>query len=454
MNAIDKKWWVLIGTSMAMMMVTVDFTIVNTSLANIQRDFQASVIQLQWVMAGFGILFSTMVITMGRLCDIKGRRKFLYSGIIGFALASLGAGLSTSIQFLIAMRILQGLCGAAIFPSGMAITSAAFPQEQQGKALGIYGSVIGIGLAVGPVLGSLIITFLSWRWIFFINLPVVALTLIICFPTVSESKHPHAMKVDWFGVIGITLFLSALVFAITEGPYYGWLSPIILGGFLISLLALISFIITERRTNNPVLPAQLFINRGCLLGSAVYFATISMNWAVLFIIPLYLHNQLDLTTGKVGLLLFPMTIMTVIVPFISGHWLDKHNPMSIIHLPFVLSIVSVFLFTFFNPHGPIWLIVVAFILYGSAWGIANGITIPIALSQLPNAHDHGLVSGGVVTLMNVFGVMIFPMVVLMLHYGQKVSFIHGFRMACFALLIVPVFFWIMTIIVLISKKRS
>ena len=174
----------------------------------------------------------------------------------------------------------------------------------------------------------------------------------------------------------------------------------------------------------------------------------------MFIMPLYLHHQLKLTTGMVGLLLFPMTIMTVIVPFISGYWLDKKSPFTIIHLPFLLSVVSLFLFTLFTPQGPIALIIISFILYGIMWGIGNGIAIPIALSQLPNVHDHGLVSGGVVTLMNLLGVIIFTIVMLLFRYGQKISFLHGFHIACYALLVVPIFFWLLAIIIMHGKNSA
>ena len=240
------KWWVLIGTGIAAIIVGIDFTVVNTSLANIQHDLNMGISQLQWIMAGFGITFCALLVAMGRLGDITGRRKILYFGIIGFGLALLGAGFSTTPHFLIAMRVLQGVCGAAIFPCGMAITANAFPQEEQGRALGIYGSIVGIGLAFGPVLGSIIVTLLNWRWIFFINIPVVIVSLLICFVNVQESKMSDHASVDWSGAGLVIIFLGALSFAINEGSNFGWFSPVIIIAMLIAIVGFIGLIFVEK----------------------------------------------------------------------------------------------------------------------------------------------------------------------------------------------------------------
>jgi len=453
LNNMDKKWRVLLGTGIAMMIVAIDFTIVNTCLANIQRDLHASINQLQWVMAGFGIFFSTLLVTAGRLSDIKGRRKFMYVGVVGFGLASLSAGLSTTPEFLIAMRIIQGICGAAIYPTGMALTSAAFPEHEQGKALGIYSSIVGVGLAVGPVLGSAIVTFLSWRWIFFINLPVVILSLIICFPVIKESKHPEASSVDWPGAITLIMFLATMVFGITEAPFYGWTSTLIVGSFVISLISLGAFISIERGSKTPLLPIKLFMNATFFLGVLVFFVTVSLAWSILFLMPLYLHSELGFSTGKVGLLLLPMTLMTVIAPVIISQIYESASLSITLNIPFILSVVGLLLFTFLEAHGPIALIIISFLIFGCAWGAGN-IALPLSLSHLPSSQDHGLVSGGLVTLMNVYGIFIFTVDIVIFRYAKQTSFIHGLHSACYTLLGIVILFWIIALIVNNRMKKS
>ncbi len=443
----QKAWWALTGTGIAAITVAIDFTIVNTSLANIERELHTSITQLQWVMAGFGLFFSTLLVTMGRLGDLRGHRKLLYSGVIGFGIASLGAGLSQSPQFLIAMRMLQGFFGSAIFPTGMAIVATAFPQNQQGRALSIYGSLIGVGLAFGPVIGSLIMTLLSWRWIFFINIPIIFLSLAICIPVIDESIQRNAQPIDWPGVITIIIALGTLVFAINQASSYGWLSTPIIICFAISLIALITFIKIERHTKAPLIPIQFFLNRGFLTGLIVYSVGVSIPWSIIFIMPLYLHTSLGLSTGAVGLLLFVMTIMTVIAPIISGHYYDRKGATALIHTIFIFSLASLFMFTQLRAHGPLWLIIISFILFGSAWGIGNGIAVPLSMSKLTSTENSGLVSGALITLMNLFAVIILTADTTLFDYGKKISFLHGVHIACALLMIISFALWIIATIV-------
>jgi len=400
-----KKWWVLVGTGIAVIIITIDFTIVNTALANIQQNLHMNVTQLQWIEAGFGLLFSTLLVTMGRFADIVGRRKMIYAGMIGFGLASLGAGFSNSGYFLIAMRILQGLFGAIILPCGMAIVADAFPLQQRGRALGVFGSLIGTGFAIGPMLGSLIITLFSWRWIFFINLPVIALSFLICIPSVRESRLSVRPSVDWLGAITLVIFLVGLIFTISEGATFGWTSTIIIVTLIAAIFGLIGFLLAEKNAKDPLMPFALFANRGFVLAVLIYVAAISFTWPVIFFMPLYLHNVIGFHTGKVGLILACMTIMTMISPIIAGHWYDKKSKSFTIHLTFALSAISLFLFTLLNTTGPLWLIIVSFVIFGFAWGMGNGIAIPLSLSELPNTENAGLVGGAASTILNIVGVL-------------------------------------------------
>lgn len=453
---IARKNWVLFGTALAAMLVAIDITIVNTTLPEIKHDLHASLSELQWIIAGFGLVFSSLLVVMGRIADLIGRRKILYLGIIGFVLSSLGAGLSTSGIFLITMRILQGFFGAALFPAGMAITASAFPKPEQGRILSIYGSVLGIGLAFGPLIGSAVIDFLSWRWIFFINIPVALISLIVCFLSIRETEPITNTKVDWLGAVLITIFLASLIFAITEGGYYGWTSPLIISIAIISILSLIGFLIKEKKSKMPLIPIGLFLNSGFLLGLIVYMVAVALAWSILFLAPLYLHTILGFPTKIVGLILFPMTIMTVFAPMVAGYFYDKKSKLLVIQIVFFLSAFSLFLFTLFSFNTSLALVLAAFILFGTAWGMGNGIATPLSLSKLPSSENAGLVVGALTTTMNTFAVFILTIdTTLFKHFAQPGSltgFMRGFNAACYLLLFISIFFWICSVVILRKVK--
>jgi len=169
--------------------------------------------------------------------------------------------------------------------------------------------------------------------------------------------------------------------------------------------------------------------------------------------PLYVHSELGFSTGMVGLLLLPMTLMTVIAPLIISQIYDRMDRGFTLNIPFILSITGLFLFTFLEAHGPIALIIISFVIFGCAWGAGNGIALPLALSHLPSSKDHGLVSGGLVTLMNVYGVFIFTVDIVIFRYAKQTSFIHGLHSACYTLLSIVIFFWIIAVIVNNRMKK-
>ena len=416
-----RMWLTLLGTGIAGVLVCLDFTIVNVGLATIQSELKASISQLQWIMVGFGITFCTFLTTMGRFADLVGRRLLLYVGMAGFVASSVGAGLSGSIEFLILFRVLQGVFGAIIFPCGMAVVAHAFPKEMQGKALGIYGSLLGIGLAAGPIVGGMILSIAPWPWIFFINVPLIILSYAICFFSVSESKLTTKVSIDWWGTLLLTISLGSLVFVVNEGTAFGWDSNLILSLFGISILAMIALVFVEKRAESPVMPFALFANHGFLMGSLCYIMSISFSWPVLFLAPLYLQNVIDLNTAATGWVLFSMTFMTIIIPGFAGHILDKKGPKLIIWTMFIVLSLSYILQAQFTTDGPMVLIIIAFVLFGIGWGIGNGIGTPLALSQLENTEEAGGVTGAAITLLNIVGVVALTIVGIIFRYTEKIN---------------------------------
>jgi len=443
-NPLQKKWWALIGVSLSGILVGIDFTIVNTVLPDIERQFAMSMSTLQWVMTGFGITFSALLVSAGRLGDLLGRRLLLYIGVIGFGLASLGAGLSTATWQLILARLLQGVFASTIFPCGMAIIAHEFKTDNQTRALGIYGSFLGIGMAIGPVFGGLITSLANWRWIFLVNLPIICISLIIFFFSVKDSRLERKVSIDWWGMLLISFGLGTLVFAVTESQIYGWGAPLIIVSFILALALFISFVLVERKVADPLLPIGLFSNRPFFIGAMLYVVGISFIWSVLFFVPLYLQSVLHFSIATTGWLLLPMTLMTVIAPPVATYMLSTNGPFFATLFAFGMSILGLILLLFISATFSFPLIFVAFVSIGLAWGIANGIGLPLALSHPENQQHAGLISGATSTVLNVVGVVTLAVASTLFYFVQgkqllnhpaPLAFMSGFHAVMMMLLI-------------------
>lgn len=400
-----KKWGVLFGTGLSSMLVSIDFTIVNTSLSAIQKSLSVSLTDLQWIISAFGIPFCVLLVICGRLADLLGRKLILFIGMSGFALSSLAAGFSSSAIDLIISRFFLGTFGAAIFPCGMALTADVFPKKQHGKALGIYFGLLGVGLAIGPVIGGLLTTFLSWHWIFFINLPILLLSAIFCVLSIPASKLDHRQRLDWKGLIFFFIGLTSLIVWITEGPTIGWTSIPSLSFGLGMLVFLTLFYRSERQNPCPIIPFHLFRKRTFIIATLSDIAGISAMWALIFIVPLFLQTYLHYDEAKAGLMMLIMTAMTVIVPPLAGHLLDKQGIKPILSWMFIALLGGYGLLLFFSHIQATWCLILSLIFLGFGWGSANGIGGPIVLSGHPSTVNAGLITGASTTILNVFGVI-------------------------------------------------
>ncbi len=234
-----RRWGVLAILCVGVFMLLLDGTIVNIAIPSILTAFEASFSQVEWVMNAYLLAFAVSLITTGRLGDLYGRKLVFVIGLCVFTLASLACGFAPGIGWLIGFRAVQGLGGALMMPNTLSIIANVFPPEERGKAMGFWGGVSGFSLALGPSLGGLLVDGASWRWIFFINVPIGILLLILALRFVPESTDPTSVKqMDFAGVGVLTLSLFALTFALIEGQNYGWTSGLILGLFAATVVGL------------------------------------------------------------------------------------------------------------------------------------------------------------------------------------------------------------------------
>src|SRR5215207_9476483 len=247
------KWHTLIATCLGLGMLMIDTFVVNVAFPAIGRDLNADLTTTEWTVSAYVLVVGVFPVAMGRLGDIFGRRRVYLAGLAVFVVASVLCGLAQNIEQLVAYRVLQGLGAATMFPGTLAIITSVFPPHQRGLAIGIWAGVSGLGLIAGPVLGGLLVRGDDWRWIFFVNLPVGLVALVMAALFVPESRDETAPRsVDWLGALLLCGGLFALMFGLTRGNEEGWAAPSVLGWWALGAALLVAFVAVERRIRYPL----------------------------------------------------------------------------------------------------------------------------------------------------------------------------------------------------------
>src|SRR5438552_4180413 len=255
----NRKWWTLFAVSFGLFMIMLDNTVVNVALPTMQRDLHVSISQLEWVVIAYALAFASLLITGGKLADLYGRRRIFVFGLAIFTLSSLACGLAPSAGFLIGSRAVQGIGAALMNPATLSIITATFPPKERGQAIGIWAGVSALALAIGPLLGGLIVDNINWHWIFYVNVPVGVIGIVVSYFFIKESRDTsHEQSIDLPGLVTSGASLLALSYALIEGNNHGWTSPEILGLFAGAAVLLAAFILLEMRQRLPMLDLSLF----------------------------------------------------------------------------------------------------------------------------------------------------------------------------------------------------
>jgi EmrB/QacA subfamily drug resistance transporter len=326
-------WLILIVVCSAVFMLLLDTTIVNNAQVKIKEDLGANLNQIQWVLDSYILTYAVLLLSFGRLGDVYGRKKLFILGMSIFTGASglcamsawLGDSLGVAgINVLIAARVLQGFGGALMMPQTLSLLTVAFPPEKRGAAFGIWGSVTALGAVVGPVIGGLIVTNFAWEWVFLINIPVGALSILAAIRIVPESKDPLASnKVDWGGLVLSGTSIFALVYASIEGNKKGWTSPLILGMYFASVVLIAIFIWWERRANDPMLKLELFKIRNFSVGTLISLTITFGMLGIFFPMTIFLQQVLGFSPIRAGLTMTPMSVMIMVSAPFAGRFTDR-----------------------------------------------------------------------------------------------------------------------------------
>src|SRR6202789_1042813 len=306
-DRMDKKWWTLIVVCAGTFMLLLDVTIVVVALPEIQQGIRSTFSEVQWVIDAYALTLASVLLTAGSLADRYGRRLLFTIGLIVFTLGSLLCGVAQSPIMLILSRSAQGIGGAILFATALALLAQSFHGKERGVAFGIWGGVTGVAVGLGPVLGGIITTGISWRGIFLVNLPIGVAALAITRWCVDESKTPHATRPDWAGFLTLTAGLVSLVYGLIRAGEIAWSDTGVIICLVLAVVFLASFVFVERRTDNPLFDLSLFRIPSFSGGLAAAFAMNGSLYAMLLYLVLYLQDDLGYSALGTGLRLLVMS---------------------------------------------------------------------------------------------------------------------------------------------------
>ncbi len=303
-----RRWWTLAILSLSLVIIGLDNTILNVALPSLQREFDASSSQLQWMVDSYVVVFAGLLLTLGALGDRFGRAKALQLGLVIFGGASIWAAYAGSAETLIAARAVMGIGGAFVMPATLSILIDVFPREERGRAIAIWSAVAGIGIGLGPIVGGLLLEWFWWGSIFLVNVPIAVIAIVAGWWLVPDSRDPEHVRLDIGGAILSVSAISLLVYSIIEAPNHGWTDPLTLGLFAGAILLVAAFAVWELRIDHPMLDFSLFRDRRFSLGSAAIGFTFFALFGVIFAFTQYLQFVQGYTPLEAGARLLPIAL--------------------------------------------------------------------------------------------------------------------------------------------------
>jgi EmrB/QacA subfamily drug resistance transporter len=388
----ERKWWTLLAVCVATFMLLVDITIVNVALPSIQRDLDASLTNLQWVVDAYALMLSALMLTVGSLADRLGRRLVFILGILVFTVASLLCGLAPTATLLDLARGLQGVGGAAMFATSLALIAQEFRGREFGTAIAAWGSTVGAAVAVGPLAGGALTEGLGWEWIFFINVPVGAIALSLALLRMREYSDPDSRGIDVGGLVTSSAALFLLVFGLLRGNAEGWGSAVIVAslGGAVALFAV--FVAIERSQARPMLDLSLF-RRPAFVG--VSLATLALGagmFAMFFYLSLYLQDILGYSPLHAGLRFLPLTLLVFFLPAATRELSGRVPARVLLGGGLALVSVGVFLMHGIGTGSEWTTLLPGLIVAGVGIGLANPAIGSTALGVVEPANS-GMASG-------------------------------------------------------------
>jgi EmrB/QacA subfamily drug resistance transporter len=379
-----RRMLVLAICCLSLLIVSLDNTIVNVALPSIQQELHASVSGLQWIIDAYTLVLASLLMLAGSTADRVGRRRVFQLGLVVFTAASLLCSLAPSLSWLVAFRVLQAVGGSMLNPVAMSIITNTFTdRKERARAIGAWGGVVGLSMALGPVVGGLLVQTVGWRSIFWINIPVGVLALVLTALFVPESRAPRSRRPDPVGQLLVILFLASLSYAVIEGPGRGWGSPAILAAAVVAALSLAALPVCEARRTDPLIDLRFFRSipfSGATVTAVSAFLALS---GFLFMNTLYLQEVRGFSALHAGLMTLPMAAMTAICAPLSGRLVAERGPRIPLIVAGCLMTVSALLLRTVSPTTPILFLLAVYAVFGIGFGLVNAPITNTAVSGMP-----------------------------------------------------------------------
>jgi EmrB/QacA subfamily drug resistance transporter len=389
----NRKWWTLAAMCFALFMIMLDNTVVNVALPSIQRDLHASLSGLEWTVNAYTLTFAVLLVTGGRLGDIFGRRRMFLFGVVAFATSSALIGFAPTQGLLVGGRALQGIGAAFMMPATLSIISDAFPPAERGRAIGMWAGVSALALAIGPVVGGFLTEYVSWRAIFFLNLPVAAAAVAVTLFATRESRDETIERsVDFPGMAAISVGLTGLILGLIESNQWGWGSSRIIGLFALSAIAFIAFVAIETRSKAPMVDFSFFKSRTFLGANLVAIVISFAMLAQFFFIALYMQNILHYGALDAGIRFLPSTLMIVVIAPIAGRLSDRIGPKPLMLAGLVLIALSLLLQSQIDDTSTYGTLLPAFVVLGVGIALTMSPMSTAAMNSV-NIAKAGVASG-------------------------------------------------------------
>ena len=392
--------------AVAQFMVILDASVVNVALPTIKRDVGFSEQSLSWILNAYTLIFGGFLLLGGRLADRLGRRRLFMAGIALFSGASLVCGISQSEGELLVARGFQGLGGAMVSPAALSILLTTFPEGPgRNRALSVWGAIAGAGGAFGLLLGGLLVQALSWRWVFFVNVPIGAAVLALAPRIVPESRSETVASsgYDVEGSVAITLGTVALVFTLIKADTWGWTSGRTIAGFLLSAALLAAFVWIEKRHRDPLVPLRIFANRSLSAADGTLLVVAAALFGMFYFLTLYLQQVLGFSALKTGVAYLPLSVTIIAASAVASRFVDRFTPKPVLVTGLVVTTVGFFLLTRVTGHGDYASHVVPpMVILGLGLGMAF-VPVTIAGTSGVAPADSGLASGLLNTTQQVGG---------------------------------------------------
>ncbi|MGO3792755.1 MAG: MFS transporter [Enterococcus gilvus] len=454
------RWWILVSVAMFTFMSTLDSSIVNIALPTISRDLSVPMNKAEWVVSIYLMVVCACLLLFGKVGDSFGKIKVYRIGTVVFTLGSLLCGFNHSLTMLLFGRVIQGIGASMTMATNTGITTEVFPMRERGRALGAIGAFVSLGSIAGPGIGGLILAHFSWSYIFWINVPVGLLTILIGEKYLPKDITMSKKKIDWLGFVTFAITIMSFFGAVFIGQEVGYIHTVPLLLFVAAIVFFVIFIRVEKQKENPLLVFHILRNKLFTMSLVTALLIFSANFFVNVVMPFYLQNARGLTASYAGLLMMVFPFLMVIGSPLSGYLTDQIGPQKLVLMGLALLSVTQLMYVFINQTSPIWYYILATAIMGMGNALFQSPNNTIVMSSVEkeNLGVAGSLNSFARNLGMVVGIALSTTILysgMSIAYGQRVTtyiegrpdiFIFGMRVTFMASFAICVIAWVLSLI--------